>query len=63
MKRFRNIHKKTHVLKSLLNKERLYGLQIYEKETPTQMFSCKYWEIYKKPILKNISVRLPLKRL
>ena len=27
------------------------------------MFSCKYWEISKKPILKNICVRLLLKRL
>ena len=28
-----------------------------------QHSSCKYWEISKKPILKNICVRLPLKRL
>ena len=27
------------------------------------MFSCKYWEISKKSILKNICVRLLLKRL
>ena len=27
------------------------------------MLSCKYWEISKKPILKNICVRLLLKRL
>ena len=36
------------------------GLQ---PETPKQIISCKYWEISKKPVLKNICVRLPLKRL
>ena len=30
----------------------------YQKETQTQMFSCEYWEISKKPILKNTCVRL-----
>ena len=43
---FRNIHKKTHVLKSLLNK-------IYWKEIPTQTFSCKYLEISKKSIWRT----------
>ena len=47
---------------SLENKCVEVGLQLYLK-TPTQMFSCKYWEIFKKPILKNICVRLLLKIL
>ena len=55
-----NIHKKTPVLKSILNK----GLKIYYNETPMQMFSCEYCEIFlRTPILKNISVRLLLKWL
>ena len=36
-----NIHKKTQVLKSLLNK-------VAGRKAPMQMFSCKYWEISKK---------------
>ena len=33
------------------------GLQLYQKETPTQVFSCQYCE-YLTPILKNIGERL-----
>ena len=29
------------------------GLQIYWKETPTQMFPCKYWEIPKKTYVEE----------
>ena len=36
--------KKTPVLESL-------GLQLYEKETPTQVFSCDYCEIFKNSFL------------
>ena len=50
----RNFHKKTPVLESLFNK--VGGLQLYEKETPTQVFSWEYCKIF-----KNISFnRIPL---
>ena len=39
------MQRKTPVLESLFNK--LAGLQLYQKETPTQVFSCKYYEIFK----------------
>ena len=42
IRKFRNIHKKTPVLKSLLNKD----LKIYYNETLIQMFSCEYCEIF-----------------
>ena len=42
---FRNIHMKTTVLESLFNK--VAGLQACNKETPTQVFSCEYCEIFK----------------
>ena len=29
---------------------RAEGLQFYQKETPTQVFSCKYCEVLKKPL-------------
>ena len=35
-----NIHRKTPVLESLFN-------ELYEKETPTRVFSCEYYEIFK----------------
>ena len=35
-------------MKSLFNKVTgLEGLQLYQKETPTQVFSCKYYETFK----------------
>ena len=37
--------KNTTVLESLFNN--VVGLQLYEKETPTQVFSCEYCEIFK----------------
>ena len=40
--KFRNIHRKTP--ESLYNK---VGLQVYLKETTTQVFSCEYFEIFK----------------
>ena len=39
---------KTPLLKSLFNK--VAGLKVcnfFKKETPTQLFSCKYWENFK----------------
>ena len=33
-----------------------YGLQLYLKETPTQVFSCEYYEIFK----RNCFYRTPL---
>ena len=30
------------------------------KETPTQMFSCEVWEVFRTPILKNLCERLLL---
>ena len=41
--KFRNIYRKTTVLKSLLNK----SFQLYKKGTPTQVFYCEYCEIFK----------------
>ena len=35
----------------LINPE---GLQLYLKEAPTQVFSCKICDIFKNAILKNI---------
>ena len=46
--KFRNIHKETVVLESLFNK--VAGLKIcrfIKKETPTQVFSYEYREIFK----------------
>ena len=53
---FRNIHTKKSVLESLFNK--IAGLKTYNfiiKETPTQEFSCEYWETF-----KNIYFEEPL---
>ena len=43
------MHKKTPVLESLFNK--VAGLKAcsFIKKTPTQVFSCEYCEIFKKP--------------
>ena len=38
-------------------------LELYYKETPTQMLSCEYWKISKNTYLKNICVQLLLKWL
>ena len=35
-------------------------LQIYEKESPAQLFSCKYGEIFKNTFLTNTFARLYL---
>ena len=32
-------------MESLFNKAA--GLQLYQKETPTQVFSCEFWETFK----------------
>ena len=48
LKKFRNIHRKAPLLDSFLKK--VGGLQIcnfIQKETPTQVFSCEYYEIFK----------------
>ena len=37
------------------------GVQLYYKETLTQVFSCEIWEFFRTPILKNICERLLLK--
>ena len=39
------MQRKTPVLESLFNK--LAGLQLYQKETPKQVLSCKYYKIFK----------------
>ena len=38
--KFRNIHRKTPVLESFFNK-------VTDLQTPTQVFSCEYCEIFK----------------
>ena len=43
------MQRKTPVLKSLFNK--LAGLQLYQKETPTQVFSFKYYKFLRTPSL------------
>ena len=35
------------MLESLFKKLQGRGLEHYQKETPTQVFSCKYFEIFK----------------
>ena len=45
--KFRNFHRKTPVLESLLNKVAGLGLQFYQKETSTQVFSCEVCKIFK----------------
>ena len=45
-----NIHRKTPVLESLFSK--VASLEVY-KETPTQIFSCEYWELFKKILFKE----------
>ena len=47
LKSFCNIRKKISVLKSVFNKVQAEGLQLYWKETPRQVFSCEYCEIFK----------------
>ena len=43
-----HIHRQTPVLESLFNKVAGHnGLQLYEKETPTQVLCCEYCEIFK----------------
>ena len=42
------------MLESLFNKLAVLGLQIYQKEAPTQVFSCEICQILKAPNLKNI---------
>ena len=41
------MQRKTPVLESLFNK--LAGLQLYQKETPTQVFSCKFTKFLRTP--------------
>ena len=42
------------MLESLFNKLAVLDLQIYQKEAPTQVFSCEICQILKAPSLKNI---------
>ena len=64
--KFRNIHRKTPVLESLFNKvsylqalfNKVLGLQACnfikrDSNTPTQVFSCEYWEIFKNTYFKG----------
>ena len=44
------------MLESLLIKLQAYDLQLYEKQTPTQVFSCEIGEIFK----NTFSHRTPL---
>ena len=41
---FLNIQRKTPALVSIFNK--VAGLQPYQKETPTQVFSCEYCKVF-----------------
>ena len=43
LKKFFNVHIHTPAFEFLINK----GLQLYEKQTPTEMFSFEYFEIIK----------------
>ena len=45
LKDFCNIHRKTHALEPVFDKG--LGLEIFEKETPRQVFSCEYCKIFK----------------
>ena len=42
------------MLESLFNK--VAGLHLYYKETPTQVFSCEYCEMFKSSFLYNTSI-------
>ena len=43
----KKFHSKTPVLDSLFNKVARLGVQLFLKETPTQVFSCKIFENFK----------------
>ena len=45
---FKNLEKLKHLFQKV---ERSEGLQLYRKETPTQLFSCEYCEIFKNSLL------------
>ena len=45
--KFRRFHEKTPVLESLFNKIAVLNPQVYQ-ETLAQVFSCEFWEIFKK---------------
>ena len=54
--KFRNIYKKTPVLESLLNNVAgLKSSNFFWKETPPQVFSCKYCEIFTITYFKKTS--------
>ena len=46
--KFRNIHKKTQMLENLLNKVTDPQTCNFIKESPTQVFSCDYCQIFQK---------------
>ena len=55
LKIFCNIHRKTPVLESVFNKVAELQVCNFIKETPTQMLSCKYCEIFKNtPLEKHL---------
>ena len=45
-----NIHRKVPVLESLFSK---VAILVAYKQTPTQMFSCEYCELFKKILFKE----------
>ena len=46
--KFCKIHRKAPALQSFSNKVAGLLLQLYQKETPTQLPSCEFWEIFKR---------------
>ena len=54
-----NIHRKTPVLEPLFSKvASLEAYELIKKETPTQMFSYEYCQLFKKILLKEHHRRL-----
>ena len=54
--KFRNVHRKTPVLESLINNVANLQACNFIRETPTHVFSCEYCKIFK----NNFSFRTPL---
>ena len=53
-------HRKIPVLEPVFKSCRTWSLQLFYKETPTQVFSCEICEIVQNPILNSICERLLL---
>ena len=53
--KFCNIHRKIPVLEFLFNTVVGLSLQLYQKDTPTQVFSYEYYQFLRRALLHNTS--------